>query len=379
MVGTMIAPVEAPIETRRNLHGAADVLVVGAGVFGLWAARHAIRAGRKVLVLEKRRAGAGASGGFLGALMPHMPDRWNAKKQIQFAALTGLETAIAALEADTGMRCGYKRCGRLMPLLHERTRAIAGQRMRGAQANWPGFSMQLLEPPFSGTPADGWLSPQMAPFGAQWDDLSARLDPRALVAALAAFVRNSGELREGMEVVALKPGQVVLADGSAISAGQIIIANGWEAYRLLQPFMGQLAHGGIIGRGVKGQALLLDFPHADDRPLVYHDGAYVVPQTNGRIAIGSSTVEDWQGAPDRFDDGDTGFHGRVLTLVPALGDALVMEKWAGVRPRNMFAGKSSEAFFGPVPGLPGVSARIGGFKTGMAMGWLKNQYIQDIY
>ncbi|HSO46609.1 MAG TPA: FAD-dependent oxidoreductase [Rhizobiaceae bacterium] len=360
----MIQELEAPFTSPGN----PDVLVVGAGVFGLWAARNAIRTGKRVLVLEKRRAGAGASGGFLGALMPHMPDRWNVKKQFQFEALVGLEGAIRALESDTAMDCGYRRCGRLVPVTSERTVEVVRQRVDSAKVNWPGFRLEHWTT-FDGTPAEGWLAPEAAPHGVQWDDLSARIDPRALVAALAAFVRMHGELREGVEVTARESGAAVLADGSRVSAGEVIVANGWEAYALLQPHMGQMAGNAPIGRGVRGQAMLLEFPHTDDRPIVYSDGAYVVPQAGGRIAVGSSTVENWRGEPGDFDPADVGFHARADALVPGVAGAPVMERWAGIRPRNMLKPKDTEAWFGAVPGLDGVSARIGGFKTGLAIAW----------
>jgi glycine oxidase len=357
------------LQPRNRGHGNPDMLVIGAGVFGLWAARHAIKAGKRVLVVDKRKAGAGASGGFLGALMPHMPDRWNEKKQSQFEALTGLETAVRALEADTGMDCGYRRCGRLIPLTNERTRAIVEARIDGARQHWPGFSMSLLEPPFTGTLADGWLAADFASFGAQFDDLSARIDPRALVAALVAFVRANGALREGAEVVRLEPGRAVMADGSNLDAGEIVVANGWEAYGLLQPHMIALTGGAPIGRGVKGQAMLLAFEHTDERPILYHDGAYVVPQAGNRVAIGSSTVEDWSGEPDSFDPGDVAFAEKALALAPVLAGAPMIERWAGVRPRNMLVPRDTEAWFGQVPGLENVSACIGGFKTGLAAAW----------
>ncbi|MFC6655714.1 FAD-dependent oxidoreductase [Roseibium salinum] len=56
-----------------------DLAVAGAGIFGLSVAHAAIKAGLRVAVLEKDRVGAGSSGGLLGALMPHMPARWNPK------------------------------------------------------------------------------------------------------------------------------------------------------------------------------------------------------------------------------------------------------------------------------------------------------------
>jgi glycine/D-amino acid oxidase-like deaminating enzyme len=362
MVADMIQRVEAPIKARGN----PDVLVVGAGIFGLWAARHAILAKRKVLVLDKRHAGAGASGGFVGALMPHMPDRWNLKKQAQFDALVSLPQAIAALEADTGISCGYRRCGRLVPLVHERACDALRARSEGAAQHWPGFRLEHLAS-LKGTGLGAWLDERAAPFGVQFDDLSARVDPRALIASLAAFVRAHGELREGVAVTGLASRAVILGDGSRLEAGEVIIANGFEAYPLLQPYLGRATGGAPIGRGVKGQAMLLSQAHDDLWPVLYHDGVYAVPHSGGRVAIGSTSRDDWSGEPDAFEDGDTGFHDQAMRLAPVLRNSAVIGQWAGVRPRNMLKPHDTEAWSGAVPGLDGVSARIGGFKTGFAM------------
>ena len=56
---------------------APDLLIAGAGVAGLWLAVKAARAGLSVTLVERGNPGGGASGGFLGALMPHSPERWN--------------------------------------------------------------------------------------------------------------------------------------------------------------------------------------------------------------------------------------------------------------------------------------------------------------
>ena len=50
-----------------------DVVIIGAGVVGLWCALRAKQRGLSVVVVEKGRIGQGASGGILGALMPHRP------------------------------------------------------------------------------------------------------------------------------------------------------------------------------------------------------------------------------------------------------------------------------------------------------------------
>ncbi|MCG6858326.1 MAG: FAD-binding oxidoreductase [Salaquimonas sp.] len=347
-----------------------DVLIIGAGVFGLWAARHAISAGRNVLVVDRGQVGGGASGGFLGALMPHMPDRWNAKIQFQFEALASLPEAVAALEEDTGMDCDYRRCGRLMPIRAESSIAEIERRIVGARENWgERFRLERIAPPLADRAPENWLNEAKAPAGAQHDDLSARLDPRAYLAALKAFVEANGTLCEGVEVVRLDEGGAVLADGSAMDAGEIVVAAGWQSYELLQPWIGELASapGGPIGRGVKGQAVLVEFAHGDDLPIVCSDGSYIVPHTGNRIAIGSTARDDWDQA-DAFDPRDMGFYDRALELVPALRDAPIVERWANVRPRNMLKGIGHEPFMGPVPGHDWLSARIGGYRIGLAVG-----------
>src|SRR5690606_25700835 len=113
-----------------------DVLVVGGGIMGLWAALKAGRLGLKTLLVEREKVACGASGGLLGALMPHMPDKWNDKKQFQFDALLDLEDEIACLKSETGLDAGYRRCGRLIPLPKEHLRRIAERHQQDALSNW---------------------------------------------------------------------------------------------------------------------------------------------------------------------------------------------------------------------------------------------------
>ena len=342
-----------------------ECLVIGAGILGLWAARHAIMRGESVVVLEKRTVGAGGSGGFLGALMPHMPDSWNVKKQMQYEGLSSIQDAIALLEGDTSLDCGFRRCGRLMPLTHEKMVGHLGQRAGGAKQNWgKQYSLEHLD----SWKDPSWINPGLTPYGIQHDTLSARVDPRKYVAALESYAREHAEICEGEEVVELRPGEggVRLASGEIIAAKKIIVANGWEAYPLLQPFMGEINDGNPVGRGVKGQAVLVEFEHKEDLPIVYHDGAYVVPHSNNRVAIGSTSISDWQSGPgnkpDQFDRNDMGFYKRAIELVPALANAPIIDRWAGVRPRNTIAGRGTDPWFGPVPGHDNLFALIGGFK-----------------
>ena len=133
-----------------------------------------------VALVDPGTIGAGASGGILGALMPHAPERWNGKKQFQFEALLSLEPAIAALEAETGLSTGYGRIGRLMPLLDQRQLDRARERETDASRNWQGSDRSFRWTVHPSVTRSDWLAPGAAPAGVVFDDLSARLDPRRL-------------------------------------------------------------------------------------------------------------------------------------------------------------------------------------------------------
>ena len=405
------------LKTSADTHP--DVIIIGAGVFGLWAARHAIKRGERVLVLEKRSLGAGASGGFLGALMPHMPDNWNAKKQMQFEALASIGDAIGALEDDTGVSCGFRRCGRLMPLGHEKMLAHAHARIEGAKTNWQAksdnYSMELIPAGLVGSIADGWLNEATAPFGATYDTLSARVNPRAYLKALESYIlgdtRQLGSIRSGCAVTSVLPGQtaeeatqVQLEDGESLSCGRVVIANGWEAYDLLSSMKARVNTQLVTGRGVKGQAVLMAIDHDDNRPIIYDNGSYIVPQADNKIAVGSTSIKDWlphglsfdrtDGATEgvegqveadalwvqkrieasitSFDHDDTNYLEHAMALCPPLQSAQIVERWANVRPRNTIAdlqtGKiGSEPVFSALDNTPTVQLAVGGFKISLAL------------
>lgn len=348
-----------------------DTAIIGGGILGLWAARHAIKRGEKVVLLEKRKVGAGASGGFLGALMPHMPDNWNAKKQFQFEGLDTLGAVIAELEEETGIGCGYRRCGRIMPVTNEKLLGQIDRRIKGAGDNWQGrYEMSLLQ-----VQEDGLINPEIAKFGIQHDTLAARINPRAYLSALDAYVRPRCDLHEGIEVVGLKAkqassdGELMLANGDKILASKIIVANGYEAYPLLQPFMNDMNEGKSIGRGVKGQALLVEYTHNDELPIIYHDGSYVVPHEGNHVAIGSTSENEWDDATS-FNEDNMGFYERAIKLVPALRDAPIIDKWTSVRPRNTLEGRGADPYFGAVEGYENLIALIGGFKITLGVAHL---------
>ncbi|HEX5933194.1 MAG TPA: FAD-dependent oxidoreductase [Pseudorhizobium sp.] len=347
----------------QSLPASADLLILGGGIMGLWAAVKADRLGIPTLLVDADRVGSGASGGLLGALMPHVPDRWTDKKQFQFDALVSLEEEIARVEGETGLSAGYRRSGRLIPLPKPHLRDIALRHSQDAQANWrsPGreFSWDVVD-----AAAVPDLDPAFTAAGVVQETLSGRVSPRALIAMLTARLHRSRNVRivEGISVLGIDPhrGQALMAGGAAVSFGHCIVAAGHASFRLLD--LGGRALGAPLGRPVKGQAALLKADIDPAQPVIFLNGLYVVPHDGGLVAIGSTSEEEFDAAlttDEKLDD----LLARARQLVPALGQAEVVERWAGLRPKAI----GRDPMVGPDPDHPRVIALTGGFKVSFGL------------
>ena len=302
---------------------------------------------------DARHVGAGASATPLGALAPHAPDNWNPKKEAQFRALSSLPGYLRELEEETGIATGYVRCGRLIPLTTANQRAAWERRIADALENWRGEAS--LRMTADADPA--WLSPEAARFGVMLCGLSARIDARAYLAALAASLGDP--VLTGMRMEKLEPGRAIFANGERIDARCVVLATGADAFRHLPPG----TTGEPAGRGEKGQAAIVEAGgDVGERPAIFHDGTWIVPRGGRQVAIGATSERDYAdaGATDTLLDERIA---RAESLCPFLSGAVVLERWAAARPRSADRG----LLIGPHPALAGVSVATGGFKTGLAM------------
>jgi glycine oxidase len=311
-----------------------DITVRGAGIFGLSIAWACARRGARVRVIDPHGIGAGSSGGLVGALSPHVPEAWNAKKAFQLESLLMAGDWWRGVEAASGLASGYARTGRLQPLADLRAVEVARARSVGAEGLWRGQAVWRVVPATGTTwepvTASGWLIE---------DTLTARLSPRMALEALAgALVAVGGEItREGEE------------------SGVVVHATGVAGLRDLSAALGR-----EVGTGVKGQALALRFD-ARQKPQLFVDGLHVVPHADGTVAIGSTSETRWNddGPDARLDE----LLDRALVALPILHGARVAARWAGVRPRAA----SRAPLLGPWPGRDRHFVANGGFKIGFGM------------
>ena len=198
-----------------------DVVVVGAGTVGGWAAWFASRIGARVKVLERHTAGQGASSRAAGIVRAQggtptavALGRWT----IDF-----YERQPALIGTDSGFRrLGYLLLARTDDEAEEAKRRVAMQQAEGLEVRW-------VEPAEAAA-----LNPTLAPerlVGATYCAIEGCIDPPRNVRAYVLALQQAGvELRERCECEELlvEDGRVVgvRAGGETISCSRVILTGG---------------------------------------------------------------------------------------------------------------------------------------------------------
>jgi len=313
----------------------AEITIRGAGIFGLSVAWACAKRGAKVQVIDPHGPAAGSSGGIVGALAPHVPERWNIKKAFQLESLLMAQAFWQEVDETGGGACGYVRNGRLQPLNDEKAVALAQKRASGAGEFWADHARwQVIC-----TTGAAW-EPHSPSGWMIHDTLSALIHPRnaceALVKALAT---------RGVHVTAQAPDR-----------GQVLWATGVAGLEALSQ-----GHHRAVGSGEKGQAALLKFD-AVGMPQLFAGGVHIVPHQDGTVAVGSTSERLYASVTETDDQLDKVIKA-ARTAVPALKDAPVIQRWAGIRPRS----HSRAPMLGAWPDRPGHFITNGGFKIGFGM------------
>jgi glycine oxidase len=343
-----------------------DVIVIGAGVVGLSAARALAAAGRKVLLVERRRVGAEASSAAAGMLAPQgeaEPD-WPLL-ELALRARDHHLTLAPALESETGIPIELSRRGTIhVAFTAEEERRLeergAWQRARGLSAEaLSAAELREAEPNLNLELRAGLLLA-----GDHWLD-NVRLT-RALAAS--ALARGVG-LVTGRPVTQLvvEAGRVagVRAGGERFEAPIVINAAGaWAGLLAGDPQPPPV-------EPIRGQMVALDMAMAPLRHVVVSGHGYLVPRLDGRLLVGS-TSEKVGFEKSVTAGGLSTLLAAALRVVPILADVRIAETWAGLRPGTPDGLPVIGA--GAVPGLVHAA---GLYRNGILLGPLVGEIVAD--
>lgn len=330
-----------------------DLVVIGAGPWGLACAWRAARAGLAVTVVDDAGSPAGhVAAGMLSPWSEADHGRGPLHELMVAGAARWPEFA-AELARDAGGTVGYHRTGTLLvagrpeqigPLRHLAS-ALAEL---GGPGDWvSGSELRRLEPA---------LAPGLAG-GLRLDD-EHQVDPRWALAALRTACAARG-------VTFLTPGAhrligedvvrgVELADGRVVAATWTLIAAGWSAGRLSPT---------VPLRPIKGQILRLAAGAERPAPVsrvIRSASVYIVPRPDGEVVVGATMEEarDLVVTAGAVHD----LLAEALNLVPDLADLELRESAAARRP----ATPDGLPALGP-EGRAGLLWAVGGARHGILL------------
>jgi glycine oxidase len=297
-------------------------VIVGGGIIGLACAWRLARDGWRVTLLDGAPEAREASWAAAGMLAPHHEaDGPGPLWRLGCASLARWPGFLADLGVDQSA-VDLRLSGGLLPVLdHADLVAVQARRAflerLAIPARWvDADEVRTLEPALSPACAGALLLP------------GGQVNPRLVCTRLVEAGSQAGvTIRYHTPVTGLEPGHVQVAGGETIAADEVILASGaWT------PALAALAGIDLPGQPVKGQMLRL---RADDgllRRFVHCHHAYLVPRTGLGLVVGATMVADG------FDKRDDPLAIEQLAagarrLVPALGQAPIVEHWTGLRPR----------------------------------------------
>jgi glycine oxidase len=314
-----------------------DVAIIGGGIIGLSLALELRRQGASVVLLERGEPGRESSHAAAGMLAFCDPETPSALQEICFASARLYPGFVHDVEDESGHRVDFRQQGTIA-FYRDESPCSAPRRLTPED-------LHKLEPCLAAFSEGGTLFEEQT------------LDNRALTTAAAAAARHRGvEIASGAEVtcVELTEGRATgVRTARALYAAQSVVncAGAWAGR------FGPLA---FPTGPKKGQMLSVAAPG-----LITHairgDDVYLVPRSDGRVLIGA-TVED-VGFDKRVDPAVIQrMHQAAANLVPSLGEARILEAWAGLRP-----GTPDGLPILGATSLPGYFAATGHFRNGILL------------
>jgi glycine oxidase len=312
-------PPEAPMAPVAS----DPMLILGGGLMGLTVAHALALQGERVTVLSRRRdeaAGTVAA----GMLAPHAEGLQGPLLTLGQASLALIPDWVRRIEADSGLPCGLRPSGIVVPFANVNER--------------DGFPTA----PFGEALGRQGLEQEIPGIGPSWRaGLLFRQDGqidsrRCLMRALqAACIRRGVTLQEGSEVREL----VTAGGGNARLEGvRLRRLDGTEHTLAVQRAV--LACGAWTARllpqlpvfPVKGQMLSLQAPKGALERVLFGPGTYLVPREDGLVVVGATSEPEAGFSAGLTPMGQRQLEQGVGTLLPQASAWPPMERWSGFRP-----------------------------------------------
>jgi glycine oxidase len=303
------------------------VLILGGGLMGLAIAHGLARRGQAVTVLSRRRSEAA---GFVaaGMLAPHAEGLSGPLLELGQRSLERIPAWLAGIEADSGLTCGLRPCGIVVPFADAAERDAYPTAAFGERLDRQGL---LREIPDLGP---SWQAGLLFPQDGQIDNR------RRLMRALErACVGRGVRFEEGCEVMQLitepgpSPGQrprlagvrLRTAEGPELllPCGRAVLASGAWSAQLLP---------GLPVFPVKGQMLSLQGPIGALERVVFGPGTYLVPREDGLLVVGATSEPEAGFSEGLTPSGQRELQRGIAQLLPVARGWPPMERWWGFRP-----------------------------------------------
>jgi len=310
--------------------GSDPVLILGGGLIGLALAHELARHGRAATVLSRRRSEAA---GFVaaGMLAPHAEGLDGPLLELGQRSLERIPAWVARIESDSGLACGLRICGIVVPFASAAERDAYPTATHGERLDRPGLEREI--PGIGPTWRAGLLFPQ----DGQIDNR------RRLMRALErACVQRGVRFEEGCEVLGLvtetdgrepiaPPGEQLAAvrlrraDGQELTlpCREAVLCGGAWSARLLP---------GLPVFPVKGQMLSLQGPIGALSRVVFGPGTYLVPREDGLLVVGATSEPEAGFGEGLTPAGQRQLQVGIDALLPAAAAWPPMERWWGFRP-----------------------------------------------
>lgn len=354
-----------------------QVVVVGAGLIGCASALALARRGAAVTVLERgafgELAASRAAAGILGAQLERHASR--AMLELCVASRERYPQWVAELEAASGIRLDYRRCGTMRVAFtgaerDEIASEVEVQRTAGHQAELlDGAGARALEPALSEAVIAAASFPR-----------DGVLDPPNLLEALRRAAKAVGvAFRCGTKVTGLALGGdrvtgVRIADEhggrDVVTSERVVVAAGsWSS---LIDDLEQLGISPDLVVPARGQMIELRTTASPLARVVDAPGAYLSPRSDGRVLVGA-TVELVGHERAVTAAGAKGLLDGALAAVPSLADARLTDSWCGFR--ALTPDRLPIVSLGPREGLVIAS---GHFRNGVVLAPLTAELVADL-